>query len=80
MDQNRKMLQRLLTQRPSVADLEENKKRKKKLKKLNEIASQHPLKNGCFDRAVRLNSVTSIKKKDFCVLEPLGGMTDSGSV
>ena len=35
------------------------------------------MKTTCFERANRLKSVTSLKK-DFCVLEPLGDLTDSG--
>ena len=60
-----------------MPDPVERKKRKKKLRVLNEIASQHPMRTTCFERANRLKSVTSLKK-DFCVLEPLADLTDSG--
>ena len=46
---------------PACCDPKELSKRDKVLDKRNDIASQHPIKNTCFDRQKRLKSLTSLR-------------------
>lgn len=70
MKENKRMLQRLLACKPACCNPKELKKRPKKLAKLNDIASTHPLKTTCFERSKRQKSVTTLKR-NFHVLEVL---------
>jgi hypothetical protein len=63
----------------AVFDPEELRKRPKKLKKLNKIASRDPLKTTCFDRDRRFSSVASLKKQ-FHIMEVLSDQSETDTV